>query len=461
MPTPKTTATLALEAGTLATSFEFVLFNKKLYMPVDYIDGDTGVVPTTDRKTWVPLDEDDLRIKAQYQFDTLFKDTRQQASFQFMVEQSATLVTEAKPWLLVKTAQGLRVLKEDGKLHEPDGEFIPNTIRWTINDDPDDKAMLLSTITDWVGGDSEVTTSLLRHLATTLAPHWSANKYVLLIGNGRNGKSLLMNMLQMLFGQHNCSNITRQQISDADKSLFDLNNKLLNIVFDGPAEFLKDSGREKSLITGEVVGVRKLYSNTLTNVQTNALFIEGLNQEPRSRDKSSALQARLVRFVFPRKFPDDQEFWKFMHSERMLGALLALLVDHYVLQSQIAVMLSPTTASRLAQLEHAIDNSLALQFIIHMDEVEVLPVEEYLLGMPFSELALLFQSWRKAAGDPTPWDVQSVLNLFKPVLETERKSVWTGGTSRKARMISSLTDDTMFIVNALREEANATAVVDD
>jgi hypothetical protein len=462
MATLKTPSALSIEAETLASSFEYLFHNDTIYAPVDYIDGDVGVIPPNDRKCWVPVTEKLLRVKAREQFDTTFRDHTQYRSFEFMVMQECTPIDVIKPWLLVKTATGLKVLREDGTLQEPDGTFIPNVITKTLNEDADDKAALLATITDWVGGDPEIVTSLLRHLATTLAPHWSAGKYVLLIGNGRNGKSLLMTMLQDLFGVNNCSSVTRQEISDADKTLFDLNNKLLNIVFDGPAAFLKDSGREKSLITGEPVGIRKLYTNTQTSVVTNALFIEGLNQEPRSRDKSSALQARLVRFVFPNKYPDDQDFWNHMRSERMLGALLSLLLDHYVQRSEVAVMLAPTRASKLAQIEHTVDNSVAVQFLIHLDEVEILPVEEYLLGMEFNDLAQQFQSWRKKLGDPTVWDVQSLLNLFRPVLHTERKSTWVGGSTRKKRVISALTEDAQIVVDSLREEdADATAVVED
>lgn len=463
MASLKTPTELATEAGTLASSYEYVLSNGIIYAPVHYEDGDTGVIPGIDMKCWVPMSELDIRTKARDQFDTIFRDRAQFSSFLFMVEQESKLVTEVKPWLLVKTSAGLRVLKEDGKLYEPDGSFIPNTIRWKLNDDAQDKASLFSTIMEWVGGDHEVATSLLRHLATALAPHWSAGKYVLLIGNGRNGKSLLMTMLSDLFGQHNCSSITRQQISDADKSLFDLNGKLLNIVFDGPADFVKDSGREKSLITGEAIAVRKLYSNAATDIKTNALFIEGLNQEPRSRDKSSALQARLVRFHFPNKYPEDQSFWNHMRSEQMLGALLSLLLDHYVLQRETAVMLAPTRASKDAQVEHSVDNSLALQFLIHLDETEMLPVEDYLLDMQFNDLVLQFQLWRKACGDQTPWDVQSLMNLFRPVLITERRSSRINGTPRKVRVIHELTEDTKLVIQSLRdeEEADATTVVED
>lgn len=461
MATLKSAGNLASEAATLASSFEFVFHNGMLYMPVDYIDEDVTVIPPIESKTWKPITDDMLMVRARDQFDTMFKDPAQFRSFQFMVQQESMRFTNVPPWLLIKTDAGLRVLHEDGTLHDPDGTFIPNTVYWTLNTNADDKTELLSTITDWVGGDSELVTSLLRHLATALAPHWSAGKYVLLIGNGRNGKSLLMTMLTKLFGQHNCSSITRQQISDADKALFDLNNKLLNIVFDGPADFVKDSGREKSLITGEAVAVRKLYANAATDVQTNALFIEGLNQEPRSRDKSSALQARLVRFWFPNKYPDDQAFWLHMTSERMLGALLSLLLDHYVLRSEIAVMLAPTQASKEAQIEHSVDNSLALQYLIYLDETETLPVEEFLLGMQFSDLVQQFQSWRKGLGDPTLWDASALLNMFRPVLLTERRSTRINGVPRKARVIVGLTDDALAVAESLREDAHATAVVDD
>ena len=462
MATLKSQGNLSNEAGTLAGSFEFVYYNDTLYMPVDYIDGDTGVVPSIERKTWVPMSETQIMEKARDQFDTMFKDPSQLRNFCYMVSQAAQSCPSAPPWLLIKTDAGMKVLREDGTLHDPDGTFVPNTINWTLNEDKTEKAALLSTISDWVGGDQEIVTSLLRHLATALAPHWSANKYVLLIGNGRNGKSLLMNMLMKLFGQHNCSSVTRQQMSEADKSLFDLNNKLLNIVFDGPADFVKDSGREKSLITGETVAVRKLYANAATDVQTNALFIEGLNQEPRSRDKSGALQARLVRFWFPNRYADDQSFWTHMHSERMLGALLSLLIDHYVLRSEIAVMLAPSQASREAQIEHSIDNSLAFQFLLYLDETEMLPVEEYLLGMMLQDLLPQFQAWRKACGDTNPWDAASLPNLFKPALNTERKSTRINGKPRKARVILSLTDDAMAVVESMRaEDAHAQAVAED
>jgi phage/plasmid-associated DNA primase len=286
---------------------------------------------------------------------------------------------------------------------------------------------------------------------------------VLLIGDGRNGKSVLMTMLLDLFGRHNCSGVERQVVSEGSPAAFDLNGKLLNLVFDGPAEFLKDSGREKSIITGEQISVRKLYSNEQSVIQTCALFVEGLNQEPKSRDKSTALQARLIRFWFPNKYAEDDVFFGEMRSERWLGALLSLLIDNYVKPEDKGVMLSPTALSRQLQMEHMEDNSLAVQFVVHLEETSPLGAEATLLDTPFDELVQKFQAWRLQVNDLTAWDKSALIHMFRPVLRTERRSTRLAGKTYpvKVRTITGIKHDVLEYLTTLKEETDATTVVDD
>lgn len=404
----------------------------------------------------------DIQRVAREQFDTLFTQ-RQLQDFIFLLRQEAAQVDVIEPHLLIKTESGLKTLKGDGTLHDPDGSFVPNMLVPTLNPSADDKAEIMSVITDWLGGEEQEVLSLLRHLASALAPHWSAGKYVLLIGDGRNGKSVLMTMLKDLFGPNNCSNVERQAISEGSTGTFDLIGKMLNLVFDGPAEFVKDSGREKSIITGEPVSVRKLYSNEMTQIQTNALFVEGLNQEPKSRDKSSALQARLVRFWFPNRYQDDLDFLARMRSEQMLGALLAVLLDNYVKQTEMRTMLAPTLASRRLQLEHMEDNSLGFQFLAYLEETEPLGAEEVLVDQPFDDLVQRFQSWRLKVNDLTSYDKQGLHHMFRPVLNTKRRSarVENKPTPVNIRYITGLKQEAMDFLDTLKEEADATAVVDN
>jgi hypothetical protein len=426
---------LGEEAQQLATELEYVMYNGALYAPIDYVTGDRSALPPEEHRIWVQLNSEDLRAAALSQFNTQLTSQGQEDNFTYMVRGAARYVDHVPPRILIKTTAGLKVLETDGTLVDPDGTFVPNCIEWTLNEDEDDQAEVAAVILEWVGGDEEIYTSLMHHLATILSPHWSAGRYILLIGQGRNGKSVLMSMLKKLMGKVNCSGVDRQMIADNNVAIHDLNGKLLNLVMDGSAEFLKDSGREKSLITGESTNIRPLYKGTLKEVQTNALFIEGLNREPKSRDKSTALQARLTRFIFPNEYPTNPMFYEHMTTERMVGALLALLIKHYVTKGEAYRKLAPTRSALEAQQDHMVANSLALQFMVELERSEPLGVIEALTDMEIPELAQRFASWRVKLNDYTPWSEENVKEQFDPYVKSWRgKSYRPAGSHKVAKM---------------------------
>lgn len=462
MPVIKTKRELSVEAVTLAQSFEYVFHQQQVYVPADYETGDTSVIPDQKRTIWIPLTKGDIQVKAQQQFNTLFETDSQLSSFSFMVAQAAELNTEKSTSLLVRTDSGLRELREDGCLHEPTGEFVANTLLPRLNEDQALKTEVFEQLSEWLDS-SEEATALLRHMATTLAPGWSAVKYVLLLGEGRNGKSLLMTMLQKIFGRENCAGVSRQDICDKSPVVAELNGKLLNIVMDGQAVYLKDSGLEKSLIAGEEVGIRKLYSSELTPVQTNALFMEGLNREPKSSDKTSALQARIIRFEFPNVYPDDREFWNKMTDDAHLGALLSLLIDNYVKPSDTAVMLAPTQKSLELQAEHQYENLLGLQFIKYVHDTDPLGTD-VLVDMGFTEFVAKFKSWRITVNDLRVWSEPDVINVLRPVFTHSRKSERVNGIPRKVRYITGFTKEAIQFMHQLKEvedDTSTAAMVED
>lgn len=448
MPVLKTTRERSQEAVTLATSFSLVRHNHVTYIPTDFETGDDSVTPAPERTVWKPMSLTTVQRKALAQFDTLFNTVAEEASFYYMVAQASMQHTEPANSLLVRTQDGLKELRSDGQLHEPTGQFVPNYLPVMLNEDPDDKAELMDVLTEWLSSEEEAV-ALLRHLATCLAPDWSAVKYVLLLGDGRNGKSVLMGMLQSLFGWENCSHVTRQDISKSSPVVTEVLGKLVNIVYDGVAEYLKDSGNEKSLIAGEPVAIRMLYSSQPTMVHTNALFIEGLNKEPKSSDKSSALQSRIIRFWFPNTYKDDLLFKERMHSDRMVGALLSLLLDNYVRKQDKAVMLAPTATSLALQLEHMHANSLALQFVSHVEHTDPLGADS-LIGQDFAKLYAAFQSWRIKEGDLSTWSEPDVHELFRPTLVTDRRSKRVDGKPRKVRVVTAFKPETTAYLASLK-----------
>lgn len=452
MPQLKSIPEQAQDAMTLATSFRLVNYGGVTYIPADAETGDWTVTPDNDKKMWMPLGYTDVQRIANQQFNLLFRNERELVNYSYMVQQASTEITEPVHSLMLRTAGGLKVLLGDGSIVNPNGTFVPNCLPVPVNDDRAAKDAVFDTLTEWVGSEDSAH-SLLYHLATALAPGWSAVRYVLLIGNGRNGKSLLMSMVERMFGKSNCSSISRQDIAEKSPVVTELNGKLFNIIYDGVATYLKDSGMEKSLIAGEPVAVRRLYQSEPTVVQTNALFIEGLNKEPKSSDKSSALQARLSRFWFPNQYEDDLAFRDHMLSDDMVGALLSLMVDHYVKKEEKAIRLEPTTEAKQLKLDHMHANSLAMQFLVFMDQHHPLGADA-LLGSDMNEVADQFLSWRLKENDLSTWSRPDISELFRSVLLLQRKSKRVNGKPRKVQEVTGFHQDAVELLEMNRGDAD-------
>lgn len=444
----KTKKELSQYSHTLARGFELVQYKGQLYRPVDFETGENDPTPEPLRTSWDPLGRDDLRRFATEQFNILFANDAELKSFVFMVMQNSKEVRATRDTLLLRTEDGLRELRGDGQLHEPTGQFVANTLVPTLNTDPIEKARVFEVIAGWLDSEDEAH-SVLKHFATALAPGWSAVKYVLLMGEGRNGKSLLLKMLKATIGGKNVSSVTRQAIAEESPTVPTLNGKLLNLVFDGKAEYVKDSGMEKSLIAGEEVPIRRLYESDPTLVQTNALFVEGLQHEPKSTDKSLALQKRLVRYQFPNVYPLDLQFEDLMLGADSLGAFLALLLDHYVTKGNVAKELAPSQKAMELQLEHMVKNSLGLQFLKYLDESDPLGVDG-LMDTSITELTQRFQAWRIKENDVSVWNEPDVATLFQPVLSTDRKSMRVNGTPRKVRVVTGLKPEAEAFLETLK-----------
>lgn len=427
-------------APVIASSYEVVNYKGVLYIPADFETLERHANPAPERKVWLPFTHKMIRKTARHH-DLLFRDERELNSFRYLMEAEAIEVTTEVSELLINTDDGLRMLTSEGTLVPATGQFVPNYLPVKLNTDEQVKQQVMNLLIEWVDDDEEAL-SLLRHLSTALSPHWSAVKYVLLIGEGRNGKSLLMEMIEQIFGEENCSHVTRHHISEGNPVTTEVMGKLVNIVKDGRADYLTDSGNEKSLIAGEEIPIRRLYSNHPTMVGTNGLFIEGLNREPKSRDKSSALQTRLVRFLFPNVYQEDRMFYRWATSPEVTGALLSLMIDNYVREHEVQVMLAPTARSIELKLEHMITNSAELQFLMFLEENRGPAGADEVIGKDMKHVIQSFKSWRVMLGDIGVYSDDDVARNLRTVLQVgPRKSIRQGSKVAKVRTIEGFKPD--------------------
>ena len=449
MPDLKTKQQIVDLARDLATTLQLVQRGPVTYIPAHWDTLDIDTIPPDNEKVWIPLSHEDKRELGNHKGNILFYTEGDLRSFNLVISQYAENFRGRSLNLLVRTPEGLKVLNSFGLLCEPTGDFVPNYIRPMLNEDPADMQEVYDVISNWVGGD-EAAESLLYHLATSLAPGYSAVKYIILLGEGRNGKGVLLTMLSSLFGHENISSVTRQMMAEHRATVTQLNDKLINVIFDGEMAYIKDSSAEKTLIAGEPLDIEMKYENAPTRVQTNALFIEALNQEPKVRDKSSALQKRLVRFYFPNVYPIDKAFEKHMHSERMLGAFLALLIKHFVREDEIPTKLKLTAASVELQLEQMWITNPILQFMEHLAGTDMGVLDKLQKGQVWLDDFLnAFKPWTDNQGMQERSDGDLVA-LMKSAFIIGSKTRNKGGKRSTQRFIKSLRPETELVYEQLK-----------
>lgn len=404
---------LGAAAQQLSTFGTLRSIHPDVFIPVDYETNEYQPTPPPERMAWQLVDRPFIYAYAQ-KMGRIFYGQDEKNFFDTLHQ---TSLPEQKPvGLLLRTDDGLKLLK-DGVLVDPTGEFAPNLLPVKLNNDPVVKTELFKIISEWVDGDEDAV-SLLRHVSVALQPGWTAVKRVLLIGNGRNGKGVFLKLLQSVIGEANCSYVTRKQMDTDTQAVLSFGEALVNIVFDAQAETIKDTSTEKTVLAGEEVAVRPNYARRNVMVSTNAMHIEGMNDEPSTWDKTFAMDARHVRFYFPNTYALDPIFGERMRSDELVGAFLSLLIDYMVQKEDVAVMLTPTAKSEDLALQQKLTNNIGIRFMVEAFSNGT--TEEDLTKIGYKTLCDMFIAWRKQYGDAEKWDNFSARRVLKHVVVLDK-----------------------------------------
>jgi hypothetical protein len=204
-----------------------------------------------------------------------------------------------------------------------------------------------------------------------------------------------------------------------------------------------------------------LYENGTTTVQTNALFVEALNLEPKVRDKSAALQKRLVRFQFPNVYQQDKAFHRHMTSERMLGALLSLLIDHYVEEKDIALKLTPTDKSMELQLDQVWITSPVLQYLDYLHGTDPGAIAKLEAGnYPVDSLLASFKPWAESQNMQDRSDGDFLL-LLKSSFDIGWKTSRVNGKPKNQKVLKGIKPETLEALKLMKGDSHGTEHTDE
>ena len=186
-----------------------------------------------------------------------------------------------------------------GELSEPDREE-KNTIAipWNYNPDPPHSPKIDEFMTHISANrDGSVNIAKMQFLyqiaGYCLLKKNYFGKFFIYQGEGQTGKSTFQDLIVKMLGENNRARVGIDKM-DADYYLATLLSKLINIDDDAvDGKVLENTGRFKSLVTGNEITVRQIFKEPVTFTPF-ATCMFSCNKLPRILDKTSGLYRRMV-----------------------------------------------------------------------------------------------------------------------------------------------------------------------
>lgn len=214
---------------------------------------------------------------------------------------------------VIAFSNGLYNIK-DGSFKDFTPEIvITNKIPWPYN--PAAHSDLLDhTLNRLACDDAEVRALLEEMVGYCLYRRNELGKAFILIGDKSNGKSTFLHVVKNMLGNQNIASLDLKELGDRFKTA-ELFGKLANIGDDIGDEFIANASVFKKLVTGDRVNVERKGQDPF-EFNNYAKFLFSANNIPRIKDKTGAVQRRLVIVPFDAKFsPNDPDFRPFIKDE--------------------------------------------------------------------------------------------------------------------------------------------------
>ncbi|MGP5563690.1 DNA primase family protein [Vreelandella alkaliphila] len=174
------------------------------------------------------------------------------------------------------------------------------------------------------------TRALMEMVGYSLMAHCNHEKFIILVGTGANGKSVLLAVLEALMGSNNVAGVQPSQF-DRSFQRAHLHGKLANIVTEIKQGEMIDDASLKGIVSGEPSTVEHKFKDPFMMRPFSTCWF-GTNHMPHTRDFSDALFRRALVVEFNNKFkPEmgncDPHLKKKLVAE--LPGILNLALDAY------------------------------------------------------------------------------------------------------------------------------------
>jgi len=280
-----------------------------------------------------------------------------------------------------------------------------------------------------------------------VAPNITLEKVFMLLGNGANGKSLLIDIITLLFHSENISYLDLAMLSNKGYESSMLEKSRINITAEAKYEKL-ESERIKSIVSGEKILVTSKFIKDY-EIKPRTKLIIASNTRPYFSDTSDGLVRRLYPIDFKNRFISQSEYALYKPEEARKQRLFLAGDKHSILKH--------ITENRSTLLNYALiglQKLSALDFKLPESNNTKITKGEYTRSMdtlkmwltdtfkpanenenenaPSRELALdeiheMYREWYR-------WNVKdTTVNLARETLGKRIRDIFRGINTRRAR----------------------------
>lgn len=260
----------------------------------------------------------------------------------------------------------------DLESHSPETVFT-RQIPWDY--DPDANAEAIIDFVEDVTGTEAAARTLIEWVGFGLKPDYSPEKFLLLTGEGRNGKGLYFEILEAFYGgatskDGNISAVDLASITGNGRFDFSrLDGSLMNIDGDvaGGSFTSENLSKLKKMTGGDYIKIEEK-NEPAYDAKNRAKMAFAANEPPRFNERSSAIAERLLHIEFPYKYtayddehkdlvPKEGMKDRLITDEQMSGLLnvaldaLRQIEDH----NRFSIEIGRTAKERFDRYHHASD----------------------------------------------------------------------------------------------------------
>jgi P4 family phage/plasmid primase-like protien len=314
-----------------------------------------------------------------------------------------------EPHNSINVANGLLVHDGSGWVLEPHRKDLYLLAQLPVEYDPQATAprfqRFLSEIFEGDADAQDKKLLLLQLMGYSLLPSARFEKFVLLVGNGANGKSVLLEVLAALLGADNVASVSPDNLDSRFQRGY-LLGKLVNVVTEIAEGAIINDAALKALTSGELTTAERKFRDPFT-FRPYATCWFATNHLPHTRDFSDALFRRACLLTFNQTFTGDRCDPRL--KDKLLEELPGIL--NLALEAFGAVLQGAPFAEPASMLEARRDwRTEADQARQYIEECCVLDPDA---EVPKGELYEDYRGWTRRAGINTTLKHRSFSNRLQ------------------------------------------------